>query len=417
MLERFVLSAHKQRRLADGPFAEVLELLAVWLERQGYSRWTGANWFRRIIHFHRWFRAKRLADDALERRHVEQYLDELPRRHRPGNGKSNNQNGQRTVFRVALALLEEKRVGRTGTPITKMPSVLDGFESHLRQQCALSPSSIRCYLRWIRRLHDFAFGSPEAAWRRMKPTVLMEFLQLSAQTRKPMGCVGLTSAVRNYFRFLQLCGHRVDTLLDALPWMRRSSRSLPERILTQEQVQLWLGGINRSTAEGRRDYAMALCLCDLGLRVGDLARLTLDDLDWRRGAIRVPNGKRKRPYWLPLSLRVGKAIAAYVRHDRPKTDRREIFVRHRTPRAQPLASWNIQARLQKVAREQGLPRPLTGTHALRHTVATRVYEKGTPLKEVADLLGHDNIKSTVVYAKLNERELAEIALPWPEVLS
>jgi integrase len=251
----------------------------------------------------------------------------------------------------------------------------------------------------------------------LKPKVLMEFLQRSAQARKPMGCVGLTSALRNYFRFLQLCGHQVGALLDALPRVKRCSRPLPERILTAEQVRLWLGGIDRSTAEGRRDFAMALCLCDLGLRVGDLARLTLDDLDWRRGAIRIPNGKRKRPYWLPLSPRVGKAIAAYVRHDRPKTERRELFVRHRTPSAQPLASWNIQSRLQKVAREQGLPQPLTGTHALRHTVATRVYEKGTPLKEVADLLGHDNIKSTVVYAKLNQRELAEIALPWPEVLS
>lgn len=414
MLEYFVVSTWKQRRLSNGPFTEVLEPLAEWLHQQGYCHATGADWFWRIIHFHRWFKARGFRNRALKREHVDQYLNEQPVRRRK-DGRSLHYSGQRSVFRVALTLLEERRMDRTGMPITKAPSFLDGFEAHLRAHCSLSLSCIRFYLRWIRRLHQFALGSPDAKWRTLKPSTLLDFVQTFVQERKPTTCRGMIAALRSYFRYLQLCNCHVSPLLDALPRIRHFSRPLPERILTVEQQRLWLNGIDRSTAEGRRDFAMALCLCDLGIRVGDLALLTLDDLDWRKGAIRIPNGKRKRPFWLPLPDRVGKAIAAYVKRDRPKTDRREVFLRHRPPCAVPLAATNIQSRLQKVAREQGLPQPLTGTHALRHTAATRMYERGTSLKEVADVLGHESLKSTTIYAKISCRELAQVALPWPEV--
>jgi integrase/recombinase XerD len=157
-----------------------------------------------------------------------------------------------------------------------------------------------------------------------------------------------------------------------------------------------------------------LCLCDLGIRVGDLAALTFNDFDWRKGAIRIPNSKCKRRYWLPLPHRVGKAIVAYIRRDRPSTKRREVFVRHRSPRTLPITGKIIQRRLQTVAREQGLPEPLTGTRAMRQTFATRLYERGISLKEIADMLGHEDIESTTVYAKISRRELSQVALPWPE---
>jgi len=414
MLELFVVSDFKRRQLLDGPFAEVLEPLAAWLHDQGYSRDTGVAWFRRIVLFNQWFRGKGFQDATMERQHIDQYLTERPVRPPSAKGRRDDQDGRRSVFRVALALLEEKRYGRTGSPITRVPSLLDGFEAHLRDRCALCPSSIRHYLRRIRELHRFAFGAAEAPWRPISPAVVMTFVQHSAAQAKSTTSHTLTAALRNYFRYLLLQGQSAQSLLDAVPRVKRRSAPLPERILTSEQQQAWLKGIDRSKPIGRRDYAMALCLSDLGMRVGDLAVLRLEDLDWRNGALRVPNSKRKRPYWLPLPRRVGRAIADYVRHDRPRSDRREVFLRHNSPSRSPLAPANIQARMQKVALKQGLPRPLTGTHALRHTVATRVYGGGASLKEVADILGHENIKSTVIYAKIDRQELAQVALPWPE---
>jgi site-specific recombinase XerD len=412
MLECYVAIASKRRRLAEGPFSDVLEAAAMWLHENGYRRSTGRDWFRQIGHFHRWYKAKGFANDSLERRHVDQFVKECPS-FKCQNGETYNRKGQKSLFPVFLRLLEEKRFGRTGTPITTSPSPLDGFRTHLREHRGLSELRICEYLRWVRKLHQFAFQSPDAPWEPLDAATVVAFVAHAVRQAKRIRQRPIT-ALRGYFRYLQLCGERVQNLLDALPQVKRQPRSLPERVLTVEQQRLWLNGIDRSTAEGRRDYTMALCLCDLGIRVGDLAALTLDDFDWQRGAIRIPNGKRRRRYWLPLPHRVGKAIAAYVRRDRPTTKRREVFVRHRTPHTLPLGAGVVRVRLQTVARKQGLPRPLTGTHALRHTFATRLYEQGTSLKEVADMLGHEDIRSTTVYAKISRRELSQVALSWPE---
>ena len=414
MLEYYVSIASKRRRLADGPFFDVLEAVAMWIHENGYSRATGADWFREMGHFGQWYKAKGFDHDSLERRHVDQYVAECPCCRRNPSGRTYNRNAQKSMFPVALRLLEEKRFGRTGTSITIVPSPLNEFRVHLRDQCALSRSSINTYMRWARSLHEFAFHSPDAPWKPLNASTVLTFVEQVVRQRNLRCRRMLLTALRAYFRYLQVCGQCVQHLLDALPRVKRQPRLLPERILTVEQQRLWLDGFDCSTAEGRRDYAMALCLCDLGIRVGDLATLTLDDFDWRRGAVRIPNGKRKRRYWLPLPHRVGKAIAAYVRRDRPITKRREVFVRHRSPLALPLLRTVIQRRLQEVAREQGLPEPLTGTRSMRQTFATRLYERGTPLKEVADMLGHEDIESTTIYAKISRRELSQVALPWPE---
>jgi len=414
MLEYYVSLPVKRRQLADGPFASVLEAVAMWLYENGYRRSTGWGWFCQMGHFTEWYKAKGFDNDSLERRHVDEYVMRRPRRRWGINGQPYNPSMQNSMFKVALRLLEESRLGRTGTSITAVPSPLDEFRMHLRDNCALSHSCVNSYLHWARALHQFAFHSPDAPWKSLNAATVLAFVDHVVYECKPSCGRSVLTALRAYFRYLRLCGQHVQNLLDAVPRIKRQPRLLPERVLTAEQQRLWLNGIDRSTAEGRRDYVMILCLCDLGIRVGDLATLTLDDLDWRKGAIRIPNSKRKRRYWLPLPHRVGRAIAAYVWRDRPTTKRREVFLRHRPPCTLPLPASVIQARLQKVAREQSLPQPLTGTRAMRRTFATRIYEQGTPLKEVADLLGHEDIKSTTIYAKVSRRELSQVALPWPE---
>ena len=206
---------------------------------------------------------------------------------------------------------------------------------------------------------------------------------------------------------------RSTRLLDALPRLYRPRRSLPERLLSPEQVKRWLAGFDRVGADGLRNYAMALCLADLGIRVGDLAALCMEDIDWRKGTVRIANSKTGRSFWLPLPARVGKAIARYLRQGRPANARREVFVRHKTPVKEPLTKVMIQRKAKQIAVKQGIP--WFGVHALRHTAATRMRAGGASLKEIADVLGHVNLSSTAIYAKIDIQELAKVAMPWPEV--
>jgi integrase len=187
--------------------------------------------------------------------------------------------------------------------------------------------------------------------------------------------------------------------------------------LSDQELQAFLAGFDRRTPTGRRGYAIALCFTGLGLRVAEVAQLTLDDIDWRAGILTLAPGKGRRVDRHPLPPQVAVAIAAYLRHGRPSTLAREIFVHHRAPRGQPLGASGVRGAMRQVYHRVGLGRRLTGTHVLRHTAASRLLRAGASMKEIADVLRHRSLDTSAIYAKVDLVALAAVALPWPEVPS
>ncbi len=222
----------------------------------------------------------------------------------------------------------------------------------------------------------------------------------------------MVTALRSFVRCLRLRGLCDARLLGAVPTIPNWKLSHLPKVLAGEQVRVMLGSFDRDTPLGRRGYAIALCLVRLGLRACEVARLSLDDIDWRRGVLRV-TGKGGRARLLPLPADLGRAIVAYLRGGRVPTVDRHIFVRHRVPVGEPLDSGSVQATIRTAWKRARVAVPSKGTHALRHTVATRLLRAGASLKEIADVLGHRSIDTTAVYAKLDIAHLAEVALPWP----
>jgi site-specific recombinase XerD len=160
---------------------------------------------------------------------------------------------------------------------------------------------------------------------------------------------------------------------------------------------------------------MTLCMAQMGLRAGEVAALSLDDIDWRAGTLRLARGKERRTSVLPLPAKVGRAMVSYLRNGRPPTRARRVFVRHRAPLGEPLTSSSVTAVLRCAFVRAGLPSQ--GAHVLRHTAATRMVRAGASLKEVADVLRHRSIDTVMIYTKLDLTTLAEVAQPWPEVRS
>lgn len=158
---------------------------------------------------------------------------------------------------------------------------------------------------------------------------------------------------------------------------------------------------------------MALCMVDLGLRVAEVADLRTDDVDAVAGTLRLAPGKSRRVRVLPMPRRVWRAVAAYVRRDRPRTDNPGLFVRHRAPIGAAVSRELVRGVMRRAyARVPGCE-AWTGTHALRHTAATRLQRAGADLKRVADILGHDSLNTTMIYTKVDLDRLAGVALPWP----
>jgi site-specific recombinase XerD len=408
MLDFYVKTEAKQRRLRDGPFRKILEPLAVWLHKQGYCKTTGEQWFRDIRRFNRWFIARGYRGKSVNKNHVRRYFDEYAKR--PVNRYYRG--GERRMFPRLLAMLDERRkpTAKEAKPIPPKP--FEDYQRYLIDWYKASASGVQRHRKYIEAFQAFVFGKAQPDWNAAKPAHVLDFLRQQAESNLavPYDIIG---PLRCYFRYLQLRGYEVRKLFNTLPRLYRRRESLPERLWSPQQVKQWLSGFPRSGPEALRDYAMALCLTDLGLRVGDLVVLKLEDLDWHKGTIRVPNSKTGRTFHLPLPARTAKAIARYLRHERPRCELRTVFIRHQPPLDEPLTQVATQRRMRRIARKQGIP--WHGTHVLRHTAATRMRRGGASLKEIADVLGHVNLSSAAIYAKVDIQELVKVVQPWPEV--
>jgi site-specific recombinase XerD len=139
----------------------------------------------------------------------------------------------------------------------------------------------------------------------------------------------------------------------------------------------------------------------------------LDDVDWRAMTVRLAQTKQQRQRLLPLPGSVAKAILTYLKHGRPATESRFLFVHHQPPVGQPLTASTVRVLVRRAFACCGLP--ASGSYILRHTWATRVHRRGAGLKLIADLLGHRSLESTTRYAHVNIEELRQAALPWPKL--
>jgi site-specific recombinase XerD len=164
-----------------------------------------------------------------------------------------------------------------------------------------------------------------------------------------------------------------------------------------------------TTVPGRRDVAILILLCRLGLRAGEVAGLGLADLDWRAGEV-VIAGKGRRRERMPLPAEVGEAIVGYLVDGRPASSGRTVFVGLDAPH-RPLTGSGVRSVVYHACDRAGLAR--AGPHRLRHTVATETLRAGGSLTEVAQLLRHRRVKTTALYAKVDRKTLQALALPWP----
>ncbi len=227
----------------------------------------------------------------------------------------------------------------------------------------------------------------------------------------------VTTSVRSFCRFLRAHGLCDASLEAAVPTTAcRQLSSLP-RGLSDEQHRRLLASFRTDLPCGYRDRAIVLCLSSLGMRPGELAQLALEDIDWHAGTLRLSGRKTGRGSVLPLPEPVGTAIVDYLRHERPVTSERRVFVRHDGPyQGQPIHRGIVTGAVVRALDRSGIESPIRGAYVLRHTVACRMVGHGTSLKEVADVLGHRSLDTTAIYAKLDVAALREVALPWPEVM-
>ena len=294
-----------------------------------------------------------------------------------------------------------------------MEEILSDYDGDLQNVCGVSGTTRSRRRYYAREFVQFVFGSGRIEWNRLRPCHLQSFIAQYGRNGRVGAAQAAAVALRSLLRWLQFRGRTAPNLVGAVPRFPRWRLATLPAVMTDNQLRIFLASFDPSPS-GRRDFPMALCMTDLGLRAAEVADLLLDDMDEAAGTLRLSASKSRRERVLPMSHRLRLAVIDYVRWHRPETDNRPLFVRHRVPVGAAVTRELVRGVMRRAYASVPGCEGWTGTHVLRHTAATRLHRAGADLKRVADILGHRSIDTTVIYTKVDSDRLAQVALPWPD---
>ena len=396
-------------RAPEGPLAAHLISFANAIGAQGYRAQSMQQQVRIAACFSRWLKQtgvglKDICDD-----HAIRYLRYRARHVKPFPA-------DRAALRHLIDLLRSEGVipGENIAARSVLPTEIcaQEYAEYLRDAQALAEATIIHYVPFVRDFLHHCFGDGKVTLSRLRAADVVSFVQLRARRLHLRHAKLMTTALRSFLRYVRYRGDIAPDLAAAVPAVANWSMQSIPRAISAEQTRQLLASVNRQTAVGRRDYAILLLLARLGLRAGEVAFLELDDIDWRSGQLSV-RGKGGQRNELPLPADVGKAIAAYLQHGRPRSNSRRVFLRVKAPITGFRRSNGVITLVRHSLQRAGIDAPTMGAHQFRHGLATQMLSHGASLSEIGEVLGHRHPQTTSIYTKVDINALRTLALPWP----
>lgn len=291
--------------------------------------------------------------------------------------------------------------------------ILEPYLQHLRQECELSPPTIDRARTWVSDFFE-ALGRKvtRGDLRKLKAEKVEQYIQQhlkdGVEQRSALG-----SALRRFFRYAHVHGFFSVDFSGLIPPIRRYRHASLPKGIEDSAINKALGLIDKHTSVGVRDYAIMLLMMAYGIRGVSVAELMLEDIDWPNSKIRIRAQKGGKEVSLPLMESVGNAVVAYLRIRYDKSPFREVFLTSKAP-CRPLTSVVISRIIRRYLLKAGVHIPGGGSRTLRHSWAIRALAHDSPIKAIADVLGHRYIDTTFIYAKADLNTLRDVAMPWPK---
>jgi site-specific recombinase XerD len=395
-------------RLRQGPLSEHLDAYATAVADQGYTDHSIRQQIVVIADFSRWLKQKHIDVQALDSKVVDRFLRH---RHRPQRVRRGD---PKTLQRLLTMLRQIGVVKPDQPPVadTAQSRIVAEFQSYLLQERGLSPLTLLNYVPVVEQFLDERFHNKALNFAMLRAPHVTGFVMRHAHQLSPVRAGLMVTALRSFFRYLRHRGAIATDLAGCVPTVPNWSLSTLPRFLPAATVEHILECCDRKTSVGRRNHAILLLLARLGVRAGEVVGLSLDDIDWSTGQITI-RGKGGKSAQLPLAADVGAALAAYLRHDRPRSTTRSVFLRHRAPLVGFGNSSTISSLVRRALKHAGVESAHTGAHVLRHSLATSLLRQGGSLDEIGELLRHQSPNTTAIYAKVDVTALHTLALPWP----
>lgn len=316
----------------------------------------------------------------------------------------------RTPVEQMLRLIVPDFIGTTRRlAVRPFEQAVPGFWEYLETERGLSPETMRRYISHLVpfEAHLQREGVRDIAM--VSPAVLRAFIDGRARALGPQGVQQVGGALRVLLRYLHRQRLMPIDLSGAIERRRKYRHATIPRSITWEQVHTILERIDRRDPLGKRDYAILLLLVTYGLRAREVARLTLDDIDWKRERLRICRRKGGHATTFPLSAQVGAALLEYLQKGRPETADRHVFQSVRAPFI-PVTMPTVSQRATHYLRAAGIAVPRPGSHTFRHTCVQRLVDADFSFKTIGDYVGHRSPQTTQIYGKVAVETLRQLAL-------
>jgi site-specific recombinase XerD len=371
---------------------------------------------------------------TLARRHAlpdvlsEELVDRFLRLYNVAPTAAGRTGHQRHLRRAVEVLMEFSVHGtvcrrRAAGAATALPAALHAAQVAYLAYCSTHlgarPTTLRIRTHhvaaFLRHLAQQGVAAPAA----ITPGHLSGFLRTRSHVATKT-LAGFVCTLRSFLRVGCVLGWLPRDLSTDVPAVRvRPDAKIPA-VWTAADLEALLAAVETASPVGKRDRAILLLACRLGLRAGDIRALTLDALRWPTARIAFAQQKTGAVVELPMSDEVATALIAYLQHGRPASAHREVFLRGRAPFEPFGANDNLHHIVTRYRRRAGLALPRTarrGLHSLRHSLATRLLARGVALATIGTVLGHQSLDATRIYTKVDVDALRAVALELPEVTS
>jgi site-specific recombinase XerD len=408
MTEQFFVDPKVRQRLHRGPLGTHLNGFAEALFEQGYAATTTKQKLLLISEMSHWLQRRRLTVEDVSDSKVETFGRYRKR-------KACLRRGDILTLRQFLNFLRQ-----AGLIPTLVPEIEDSpvqrieknYAHYLSQERGLSQLTLDNYLPIVRQFLTWQFGDGEVILGKLSPQHISGFILRYAHKLSPGRAQLMVTVLRSFLRFLHQEGQIDTNLATAVPTVAKWRFTELPKFLKPEEAERLLQSCDQNTVIGKRDYAVLLLLSRLGLRAGEVVHMNLDDIHWEAGELLV-RGKSSREERLPLPQDIGEALAAYLRHGRPRCSSRRVFIRMDAPRQGFSGSAAVCDIVRRALSRAGINPGFKGAHLLRHTLATTMLRGGASFPEIGEILRHQLPSTTEIYAKVDLSALRSIARPWP----
>jgi integrase/recombinase XerD len=408
MLETYFVKPQTADRIRACWIGAEIECYAGWLAERGYRPRTVRRHVQALVAFGEFARRRGASALADLPAHVGDFV--AMRAAAYGRRRAAATEVRGPVEQMLTVILPGfERTSRTHRELPFARAV-PGFFEYLADERGLRPESVVSYRHHLASFEAYLEQIGITGLQDLSPAILSAFVAERAGAGLARTTVRtICGVLRVFLRYARRQGLLAADLSKAVEWPTAYQLSGIPRSISWEQVGLVLGAVGRRTPRGKRDYAILLLLVTYGLRAREVAALTLDDIDWRRDRLAIPGRKAGHSTAFPLSAVTGAALVDYLRHARPPSTDRHVFLRALAP-AGPASRVAVSACARHYLLKAGIQVPRPGSHTLRHTCVQRLVDAGFGFKAIGDFVGHRSPASTAIYAKVAIEPLRQVAL-------